>query len=143
MTGRDANETMLRRLIDAFWNGGPDYSVFGEFFHGDAVLHADGVDYPGRDGLCDGFAAPFYAAFPDLVFDIRQLVVEEDQAAMRYRGRGHLMHDYGGARATSQCFEYHGIAIFGLRDGKIAEVWSQSDFGAWLAAQPRADQPIS
>lgn len=138
MSDRAANEAMLRRLIDAFWNGGPGYDVFGDFFHDDAVLHADGVDYVGKDGIGGGFAAPFYAACPDLTYDIRQLAVDTDHAGMRYRGRGHLSRDYGGAKASGQAFAYHGIAIFRLVDGRIAEVWSQGDFGAWLAQQPRA-----
>jgi len=138
MSVRDDNETFSRRLLDEFWNGGPDYGAFSTFFHDDAVLHADGVDYPGRAGICEGFAAPFFAAFPDLVFDIRQLAVDETCVGMRYRGRGHLQNDYGGARAEGQAFAYHGIAVINLRDGRIVEAWSQGDFGAWLATLPRA-----
>jgi predicted ester cyclase len=135
---RAAAEAMLRGLIDRFWNGGPGYDSFGEFFQPDVVLHSDGTDYVGAAGIGDGFARPFYDACPDLTYDIRQLSVGDDYCAMRYRGRGHLSRDMGGARGTGQAFEYHGIAMFRLKDGRIAEVWSQGDFGAWLAKQPCA-----
>jgi len=137
MADRAYYESLLVRLIEEFWNQ-PALDRFTDFFKEDAVLHSNGVDYAGRAGIVETFARPFLAAFPGLRHDTVELLIDGNKAAMRYRGAGHLQHDYEGTRAMGQPFEYHGNAIFRLADGRIAEVWSHSDMGTWLSAQPRA-----
>ena len=137
MSGRNEAEALLRRLIEVYWNG-QALARIGEVFAADAVVHFGATDYVGHRGINEEFAGPFMAAFPDLRHDILHVLVDGDSAAMRYRGSGHMAADYGGARASGQSFEYHGIAIFRLAGGRIAEVWSNSDMASWLAAQPQA-----
>jgi predicted ester cyclase len=74
-----------------------------------------------------------------LTHEILALVIDGDMAAMRFRGTGHMQTDYAGVRGTGQPFEYHGIGLFRLADGRVVEVWSNSDMADWLAAQPRVD----
>ncbi len=81
------------------------------------------------------FAAPFFAAFPDLHHAIVYLLVDGDWAAMRYHGTGTLTHDYGGVKAAGQKLDYYGTVIFELANGRIAEVWGHSDLADWIAAQ--------
>ena len=135
MTDRAAADEVLTRLFEVYWN---DQALgrIGEVFAADAVIHFGASDYVGHSGINEEFAGPFMAAFPDLRHDILDLIVEGERAAVRYRGSGHMAKDYGGARASGQAFEYHGIAIFRLAGGLVAEVWSNSDMGSWLAAQP-------
>lgn len=133
---RGATEALMRRLIEHFWNRQAIADI-GTVFAGDAVLHSGADDHVGHAGI-RGYAEPFMAAFPDLKHEILHLLVDGDMAAMRYRGSGHLAHDYDGMKAASQEMEYHGNAIFRLQDGLIAEVWSNSDLAVWCARQPRA-----
>jgi predicted ester cyclase len=137
MTDRNTQEAVVVRVIDQFWNG-QALERIGEVFTDDAVIHFGATDYVGHAGIIEEFARPFMAAFPDLKHDILALLIDGDRAAMRYRGTGHMQKDYGGARAAGQPFEYHGIAIFRVDEGRVAEVWSNSDMANWLAAQPRA-----
>ena len=137
MTDRQANERLLRDLMDVFWNE-HRLERSGDFFANDAVLHSGTQDYAGRVGLGDDFAAPFFAAFPDLHHAIVYLLIDGDWAAMRYHGTGTLAHDYGGVEAPGQKLDHHGTAIFQLAHGRIAEVWGHSDLADWMAAQPQA-----
>ena len=87
------------------------------------MLHWSTQDYAGRAGLGDEFAAPFFAAFPDLHHAIVYLLVDGDWAAIRYHGTGTLTRDYGGVKARDQKLNYHGTAIIELGNGRIVEVW--------------------
>ena len=133
---RAATEALLKRLIDHFWNR-QAIAEIGTVFAPDAVLHSGPTDYAGHRGI-RAYAEPFMAAFPDLRHEIVLLLIDGDMAAMRYRGSGHLAHDYDGMKGEGQAMAYHGNAIFRLQDGLIAEVWSNSDLSNWSAAQPRA-----
>jgi len=135
MTDRATAQALLERLIEQFWNQ-QAIAAIGEVFAPDAVLHSGPNDHVGHAGI-RGYAEPFMAAFPDLRHDIVFLLIDGGMAAMRYSGHGHLRHDYDGMKADGQPMAYHGNAIFRLKDGLIAEVWSHSDLGLWCAEQPR------
>ena len=137
MADRGATEELLVRLFDEFWNDRKLQRI-GDVFASDAVIHFGPTDFSGHGGIRDDFAGPFMDAFPDLRHEILMMLIDGDRAAARYRGTGHMRKDYGGARGSGQAFEYHGIAIFRIAGGRIAEVWSNSDMAVWLAAQPRA-----
>jgi predicted ester cyclase len=132
---RDKAQALLTRLIDHFWNR-QAIAEIGTVFATDAVLHSGPNDYAGHRGIRD-YAEPFMAAFPDLRHEIVHLLIDGEMAAMRYRGSGHLAHDYDGMKGEGQAMEYHGNAIFRLQEGLIAEVWSNSDLSLWSARQPR------
>jgi predicted ester cyclase len=136
MSDRQANEAVLVRLFEEFWNR-QALDDIADVFTEDAVIHFGASDYVGHAGIVDDFARPFMAAFPDLNHEILLLLIDGDMASMRYRGTGHMHKDYGGVRASGQPFEYHGIAIFRLAQGRVAEVWSNSDMATWLAGQPQ------
>jgi len=137
MADRAKAEEVLVRLIEQYWNK-QDLAGIGKVFAADATVHFGATDYVGHKGINEEFAGPFMAAFPDLRHDILLLLIDGDMASMRYRGSGHMAKDYGGAKASGQAFEYHGIAIFRLKGDLVGEVWSNSDMAGWLAAQPKA-----
>jgi len=137
MADRAETEAVLRRLIEVYWNE-QRLDEIASVFAPEAVLHFGGVDYVGHEGIGERFARPFVAAFPDLRFEVLDLMVDDDRAAMRYRGEGHMARDWGGARASGQSMRYEGLALFHLKDARLVEVWSTTDLGDWLAAQPRA-----
>ena len=134
MTDNKTNETVLRDMIDVFWNE-QNLDSFSDYFAADAVLHSGKTDYSGDDGFKQGYAGGFVAAFPDLRHDIEFLIVDGDMAAMRFHGTGTLQQDYNGLKAAGQKLDYHGTAFFRMADGWIAEVWSHSDLWQWAAAQ--------
>ena len=135
MTERKLHKAVLVNLFEGFWNR-QALDEIADVFTKDAVIHFGADDYVGHAGITDDFARPFMAAFPDLKHEILMLLIDGDMASIRFRGTGHMQNDYGGVRATGQAFEYHGIGIFRMAQGLVAEVWSNSDMGSWLAAQP-------
>ncbi len=137
MSDRSINEAALRGLMEVFWNA-RELDRFDDFFVADVVLHSGIQDFAGPEGLRDGFAAPFLAAFPDLRHEIVFLLIDGDMAAMRYHGTGTLEGDYDGLTAKGQRLDYHGTVIFRMKGGRIAEVWGHSELGSWVAAQSAA-----
>ncbi|MDA0221489.1 MAG: ester cyclase [Proteobacteria bacterium] len=135
MNDRKATEALMQRLIEHFWNAMAIADI-GTVFAPDAVLHSGPNDHVGHAGI-RAYAEPFMAAFPDLRHDIVFLLIDGGMAAMRYRGHGHMAHDYDGMKGQGQAMEYHGNAIFRLKDGLIAEVWSHSDLSLWSDRKPR------
>jgi steroid delta-isomerase-like uncharacterized protein len=71
----------------------------------------------------------FVAAFPDLKFDVQQVVVGADMAAVRGIQTGtHLGNFLGMVPATGKKVEWTGTAIFRFNDqGRIVERWQDLD----------------
>ncbi len=76
----------------------------------------------------------FFEAFPDFQVDIKEIIVEDDRACVRYVEGGTHVKEFAGFPATNKRSTWSGIGIFHLRDGKIHEEWLQSNMEAQLAA---------
>lgn len=71
----------------------------------------------------------FTRAFPDLTFEVLQIVVDDDFAAVRGLQRGtHLGNFLGMVPATGKKVSWTGTAIFRFnKEGKIVERWQDLD----------------
>jgi steroid delta-isomerase-like uncharacterized protein len=85
-------------------------------------------DLHGRDAFKQLYQT-FVSAFPDLHFNVQQVVVGEDMAAVRGIQTGtHLGNFLGMVPATGKKVEWTGTAIFRYNsDGKIVERWQDLD----------------
>ena len=125
----EANNTMVRRLFEEYFNG-RDEAVWDELAHPDVVVH--GV-YPLRGAAeAKAFYARLHAAFPDWHASIEDLFGEGDRVAVRITESGTLQGSFLGLSATGKRFEISAIQICRLRDGKLAEMWGARDTGAML-----------
>ena len=97
----------------------------------DEVVAADFVDHapmpgqaPGLEGVKQKWAM-YLDAIPDFRVTIEDLAAEGDKVAVLYEGthRGELL----GIPATGKWFQFGGISIFWLANGRIAEHWEQLD----------------
>jgi steroid delta-isomerase-like uncharacterized protein len=66
-------------------------------------------------------------AFPDFRISIEDLIVDGDQVVMRYRAHGTHRGPLGTAAPTNKAVMYTGIAIYRIRNGKVAEEWTEYD----------------
>lgn len=66
-------------------------------------------------------------AFPDLVFDIDDIVTEGDGIVVRWTARGTNTGDYFGMPATGKPIEITGMNTWVTRDGKAIEGWVNRD----------------
>ncbi|MCA8967613.1 MAG: ester cyclase [Planctomycetes bacterium] len=124
---------LLRKLIDVIWNQ-RRIDRMREVFAEDAVMHYGGRDLVGVDTIREEMIGPFQAAFPDMVRTIDDMVVEGDRGVLRFTASGPHAAAYLGREATGRTLTYEVISLFRLRDGRIAEVWAQSDFATRFAA---------
>ena len=98
----------------------------GEFVH-------EGLTYNGRAitrRQYEDLIAGDVAAIPDLLFDVRRLVVDGDQVACRLHFACTPQAEFLGLRPTGKSVAFAEHVFYRLRDGKIAEVWSLIDRAA-------------
>jgi steroid delta-isomerase-like uncharacterized protein len=85
----------------------------------------------------------FYAAFPDLHFEVEQDFASGDQGAVAWRITGTHRGEFAGIPPTGRQLDYHACMIFQVRDGKIARVRTYVPTGVilqQLGVLPGGDQ---
>ncbi|HEV2122734.1 MAG TPA: ester cyclase [Chloroflexota bacterium] len=106
---------------------------YAHTFTEDLVWEGDHLPAPviGRQAAVQVMGA-FWSAFPDLHFEVEREFASGDQAAICWRVTGTHQGDFVGIPPTGKQVDYHGCAIFQVRDGKIARVWTYVDTGTIL-----------
>ncbi len=87
--------------------------------------------------------AVFYAAFPDLYFEVEQEFTSGDRVAICWRVTGTHQGDFVGIPPTGRRVEYHACGVGQMRDGKIARLRTYLDTGTilrQLGVLPGGDQ---
>ena len=111
----EANKAIVRRLVDEVFNGG-HLEVIDELYAPELVAAAR------------RWIAPFRASFPDVYMEIVELIAEGDQVVGRFTCSATHLGEWLGQAPTGRRFErVDEVAIFRLRDGKIADAWSLED----------------
>lgn len=121
------NKELARRLFDEVWSRGR-LELVGN------LLLPDFVGRPG--GLGDPFHGPSGAqefigglrrAFPDLTFEVEDLIGERDLVAARWTARGTNHGEFMGMPPTGRRIALDGMTIHRIQDGRIVEGWMQPD----------------
>jgi predicted ester cyclase len=111
----EANKTVVRRLVAEVLNGG-HLEVIDELYAPELVAAAW------------RWIAPIRASFPDVYMEIVELIAEGDQVVGRFTCSATHLGEWLGQAPTGRRFErVDEVAIFRLRDGKIADAWSLED----------------
>ena len=66
-------------------------------------------------------------AFPDLVFDVLQLIAERDRVAVIWKASGTHLGDLRGLPATGKRLGFSGQTFYLIQDGKAAGHWQVID----------------
>jgi steroid delta-isomerase-like uncharacterized protein len=126
----DDNAALMRRWFDEVWNKGREEAI-DELFSEEGVAHglADetGQALRGPSGF-KPFFRRFRGAFPEMEVIVEDTVSEGDKVAARCRIVGRHGGNTLGFAATERPFEFTGIAIVRIGDGKIVEAWNNFDF---------------
>lgn len=80
----------------------------------------------GREGF-KKYYRDIFRAFPDLEYRIEDVVADEDKAVVRWVGKGTHGGDFRDMVPTGKPVTIKGISIFRIRDGKITELWNETD----------------
>lgn len=73
------------------------------------------------------FYASLRAAFPDLIYEVDDLLAQGDKVCVRWRWRAHHGGDFRGVPPSGRAVALSGIAIYELRDGLITRRWVEGD----------------
>jgi steroid delta-isomerase-like uncharacterized protein len=76
--------------------------------------------------LRQGFAS-ITNSFPDVQITINELIAEDDKVVSLWTFRGTHLGTYQTIPATGKVIEWHGIDIYTIREGRIANVVRHAD----------------
>jgi steroid delta-isomerase-like uncharacterized protein len=85
---------------------------------------------PGHEPTLAGFKqkiAGFNASFPDIEYDLRDIVASGDTVATRWFVTGSLQQDFLGIAAAGQTVTVEGMNFYRLEDGRVTDIWTQFD----------------
>jgi len=120
----EQNKALIRRFYEEVVNQ-KNPAIAGEIVTPDFDDHA--AQAPGIDGFMKLFSI-MTTVFPDLHVTVEDLIAEGDRVAARVEVRGTQSGSFRGFPPTDKQVDYPGMDIFRIKDGKIAERWTQRDF---------------
>jgi predicted ester cyclase len=122
----DANKAVYRRMVEEVVNKG-DFSIIPELFHPDYVDHvAPPGTTPGVGGVQEIFTM-FRTGFPDVKFNIDQMVGEGNYVATLVHGEGTQTGEFVGIPPSNKHAVWRSVGFFRVEDGKIREHWGIPD----------------
>lgn len=119
----EENKEVVRRVFEEVMNQGNLKSV-DELVADDYTLADPPGLPPGREGL-RALAGMYRSGAPDLHMTVEDVVAEGDQAVARWVATGTLTGEMMGMPPTGQKVTFRAISWFRLKDGRIAEEWTQ------------------
>ena len=85
---------------------------------------------PDQEPTLAGFKqkiAGYCALFPDLEEDLQDIVASGDTVCTRWVVSGSLQQEFIGIPPTDQTIKVEGMNFYRLKDGRVTDVWAQSD----------------
>jgi predicted ester cyclase len=122
----EANKAVIRSYIDECVNK-HDVDKLGDY------MIENGIDHSAPPGLPQGLAGArmflgmMWAAFPDVLYTIEDLVGEDDLVTIRATYTGSWQGAFMGKQPTGRSFRVEGIETLRLKDGKYVEHWGGID----------------
>jgi steroid delta-isomerase-like uncharacterized protein len=128
MTSKD-RDSIVRFYEEAFNCG--NANVIRELVTPDHVSHLPAGDHYGPEGVRIDISS-FRTAFPDLRFEIEEVIEAPERVIYRFIARGTHGGPFMGVPASGRRIEVQGIGIDRVADGKCVERWVQYDSAGLL-----------
>lgn len=127
MTREEANKALIRAFSDA--ENARDYDALDELLSEGFVRHSAATPQSTVTSREDfkAFVADNATTFPDYKTSIEMMVAEGDKVAVYTTFRGTMDGPMGDIPATGNAVEAPFLAIFRIKDGRIAELWVEWD----------------
>jgi steroid delta-isomerase-like uncharacterized protein len=117
-----ADEERVRAFMNRVWNAG-DLSAIEEFVSMRYTIHSDpGDPWNGQELDRDGFKQRLVAsraAFPDLEFEIDDVVCQDSRVALSWTMRGTNSGPLAGHAPSGSSIEVRGLTIYYLEAGQL------------------------
>lgn len=124
-----ANREIGRRVLEEMWGEGR-LELADELYAPGYVDHASRGPEPetvvGAAGIKEAVCT-FRAAFPDLGYEVEELMAERDLVMARFSAQGTHRGVFLGVEPTGERITYTGTDINRIVDGKITESWVHYD----------------
>ena len=116
------------RYTEEVWNS-HNPEALAQFFAADARVHSMTPGVVAGTGLdyLKGRAQSLFNAFPDVHFEIEDIVQREDLLAARVTLEGTQRGEFAGIRVTGKRMKVYDFAMYRIVGGKITDVWSLID----------------
>jgi steroid delta-isomerase-like uncharacterized protein len=121
----EQNKTVVRRYFEELWNQN-NLAVIDQILAPEVEGHVAGKTFRGADALRER-TKNLRAIYSDVSFTIEDQIAEGDKVLVRWTFRGKHSGEYMGAQPTGKEVVATGMNLFRLADGKIEELWVESD----------------
>ncbi|MBI5302346.1 MAG: ester cyclase [Chloroflexi bacterium] len=121
----ELNKTVIRRYFEELWTRN-NLGVIDEIIAPNVVGHVAGQTFHGADTFRQR-AKNLRAIYSDVRFTVEDQVAEGDKTLVRWTFRGRHIGEYLGAKPTGKEIVSTGMNLFRLANGKIEELWVESD----------------
>lgn len=116
------NTTRLIAFMERVWNAG-EVAAVDDFLGPQYTIYSDpGDPWDGQTLSVSGFKERLLtsrAPFPDLTFDIGEIVSAGDRVALSWTMRGTQLGSIGGRPPSGRSFAVRGMTIYHFADGRI------------------------
>jgi uncharacterized protein YndB with AHSA1/START domain/limonene-1,2-epoxide hydrolase len=129
---RDQKVAVVRRFMEEFKNKA-NLDIVDELFTSDFVLHLPGASLPPGPQSQKAVGKNIFDAFSGVHVTVNQTIVEGDRVVERHTARAKHTGAFNGIPATGRDVFWTENHIYRLRDGKIAETWSEISFHDLMA----------
>ena len=129
---RSSKVAMVRRFLDEFKNQA-NLDIVDETWTEDCVLHVAGFEVPpGRAGQKQ-VGKVIFSAFTKVHVDVVDTIVEGDRVVERHHAAAVHTGEFMGIQASGKKVHWTENHIYRMKDGLIAEAWSEVSFHDLLA----------
>lgn len=118
--------TIAHRYLADFWNRG-DEAVINEILAAGAVGHVAGKAFTAEPSTLLARRVGLLSIYTNPTFTLEDEIAAGDKVVIRWTFRGTHTGAGAGVPPTGKEVVATGINIFRLADGKIAELWVESD----------------
>ena len=124
---KEQNETIIRRYYNEVWNQGK-LDVLDELLDKNYINHTPSTPNPpvGPGGL-KPIVAAIRKAFPDLHYEIKDVIVDDSTAVARVIMTGTQTNQLFDLAPSGKKITVNQITIERIRNGKIVEHWRVTD----------------
>lgn len=121
----EENKALARRTVEAINTG--DLDLFYSQLAPDSVEHAAPPGMPPTRDTSRQFIAMLRAAFPDLHYDVEDVIAEGDRVVLRATVHGTMKGEFLGMPATGKSATWSEMHFARVKDGRIVEHWANVD----------------
>lgn len=120
----EQHKQLVRQYLKAF--NEKDREALSEVVADDIVEHGTHWEVEGFEEFVD-YVEENVNTFTDYTGTTEEMIAEDGTVAVRYTVSGTHEGEYLGIKPTGREVEWTGIAMYGIDDGNISEIWIESD----------------